>query len=75
MLKFQVAAAGLLVLSVYVLIKAEDILGFSITGNLSADNPTAVQFSILLVRSMIKLCGFLLSKAVYRFIHLCKQKS
>ena len=46
----QVAAAGLLGLAIYVLIKAEDILGFRVATDLSPDNPTAVHFSILLVR-------------------------
>jgi hypothetical protein len=46
----QVAAAGLLSLAIFVLIKAEDVLGFHISTDLSSDNPTAVHFSILLVR-------------------------
>ena len=46
----QVAAAGLLGLAIYVLIKSEDILGFRVATDLSPDNPTAVHFSILLVR-------------------------
>ena len=46
---FQVAMAGLLGLAIFVLIKAEDVLGFHIVTDLSNDNPTAVHFSILLV--------------------------
>jgi hypothetical protein len=46
-----VAACGLLGLSIYVLIKAEDILGFRVATDLSPDNPTAVHFSILLVNN------------------------
>ena len=41
--------AGLLGLAIFVLIKAEDVLGFHIVTDLSNDNPTAVHFSILLV--------------------------
>jgi hypothetical protein len=47
----QVAAAGLLSLAIFVLIKAEDVVGFHISTDLSSENPTAVHFSILLVSS------------------------
>jgi hypothetical protein len=43
----------LLGLAIYVLIRAEDVLGFHVATDLSADNPTAVHFSILLVGNKI----------------------
>lgn len=61
-----IGAALLLSLGIYVLVKAEDVLGFQVTTELSADNPTAVWFSFILI--FIVIFGFL---TLFLFLGCC----
>lgn len=61
-----IAAGAILGLTIFVLVKSDDILGFHIDPDLSASNPTAIYFSLALI--LIVVFGFMV---LFTFLGCC----